>query len=459
MSRAKHTLPDAAEIDAVILASKYLPLGDAADSRVAAAVAAAAADAPPRLTGGESPQNTPISKGYEKILELLHSPVVQEYEFFQVTLTNEKGQLIEVPLRRGRDDAALIDQLTFTVHESTIPKFLGYPLVSDNEYIVAYSKIIDAIFGFGVSEKLPHKGKFFYEVCYRLGPVDVQYGTLHYGGQRDTILIELNGTGCQAAKAGWETRLHEFLKQAVRPHITRVDVAHDFFQGEYTPEQALIDHDHGLFNSSGRSPKSECVGSAWRSEDYSGKTFYVGRRGSFKFVRVYEKGRAFGDKDSDWVRFEIEFRAQKNTHIPLDILISPGSYLAGSYPELSIFDTCSRRIETIAKTVQITYEQRIFHARNQVGRLMNFLLDTGKDPVEICQMLKAEDGLYPKGLMPEQYDAGKAQDVYLHQYFDDDILLDIDFPSYSSRPTTGKPKGFEDLSSLDIQEELDCLIK
>ena len=58
------------------------------------------------------------------------------------------------------------------------------------------------------------------------------YGKLHYGGQRETLLVELNAQGCIAAKEGWEKRLYDFLADAVRPKITRVDVAHDFFQGE-----------------------------------------------------------------------------------------------------------------------------------------------------------------------------------------------------------------------------------
>lgn len=383
---------------------------------------------------------------------------VQEYEFFKTTVTNNKGELIEIPLRRGLKDSALIDQLTFTIHENSIPKFLGYPLVTDNEYINAYSSILFAIFGFGVSEKLPYKGKFFYNSCYRLGPVDCQYGALHYGGQRDTMLIELNGTGCQASKPGWETRLYEFLKQSVRPHITRVDVAHDFFNGEYTPEQALIDHDAGLFNGNGRKPKSECTGAAWREEDYTGKTFYIGRKGSFKFVRVYEKGRAFGDANSPWVRFEIEFRAQKTCHIPLDVLNYPGQYLSGAYDiGKKIFNTPSRRADANTVAVNLTFDQRLFYAKTQVGRLMNFLLDIGWEPEKICQALKNDDGKYPKGLQPEEYDASKAQETYLHQYITDDLpdwFLDGLPSMYVDRNTNAPPQGFEDIKNRDIDDEL-----
>ena len=135
--------------------------------------------------------------------------------------------MIEIPLRRGREDGAFIDQITFTIHEDTIPKVAGFPLVSDNEHIIKYSEFLEQILGFGISAKLPFKGKFFYQSCYQLGSENVEYGKVHYGGQRETMLVELNGTGCTAAKPGWEARLYEFLNQAIRPKITRVDVAHE----------------------------------------------------------------------------------------------------------------------------------------------------------------------------------------------------------------------------------------
>ena len=417
----------------------------------------AAVDAPPRLTGGD--ENTPLSsKGTdEKLFSLFAAEEIKKYEYFKTTVTDDKGRLIEIPLRRGLSDAALIDQLTFTIHETTLTKYLGYPLISDTDFICAYSEILMSILGFGVTERLPFKGKFFYDSCYHLGPSGIEYGKLHYGGQRDTILIELNGTGCQAAKEGWESRLYAFLKLAIRPNITRVDVAHDFFNGEYSPERAMVDHDHGLFDCKNMRPKSECVGAAWREEDFTGKTFYVGRRGNAKFTRIYEKGRAFGDKDSKWVRFETEFRATKTHHVPLAILQKPGEFLTGAYPVgASIFDCAVQRIETKSQTVNLTFDQRIFHAKNQVGRLMNFLLDIGKAPDEICKMLKADDGKYPNGLMPEQYDADKAQEVYLHEYIaplEDDFGM-VNLPSLSPDFDHRRRFFLVDKTDFEVRQEM-----
>lgn len=370
--------------------------------------AATAEGCPPRLIGGEQ-NKTPNPQGAEK--------TEFEFEYFSHFVSDGKGRLIEIPLRRGRDDGAFIDQITFTIHEDSLPKVTGKGLVSDTEYIVQYSELLQGILGFGITQKLPFKGKFFYKSCYQLGPDNVEYGKVHYGGQRETMLVELNGTGCMAALPGWEKRLYEFLNKCVRPKITRVDVAHDFFGGEYTPDQAMLDHDNGFFDNHNMRPKSECRGTAWRSEDGSGKTFYVGKRGNSKFTRVYEKGRQLGDIDSPWVRFEMEFRAG-DIEIPLDMLLYSGSYLGGAYPICkAIFKVSAKRMDAKEETVNLTFEHKLFHARNQVGKLVNFLKgidwDDSKIVEELCKGIKG----YPKGLQPEQYDCRDQEKhvQYIHE--------------------------------------------
>lgn len=373
--------------------------------------AATAEGCPPRLIGGEQ-NKTPNPKGAEKTENQEF-----QFEYFSHFVSNGKGRFIEIPLRRGRDDGAFIDQITFTIHENSMTKVTGKGLVSDTEFVVQYSELLEEILGFGITQKLPFKGKFFYQSCYQLGPDNVEYGKVHYGGQRETILVELNGTGCMAALPGWENRLYEFLSKCVRPKITRIDVAHDFFNGEYTPDQAMLDHDNGHYDVHNMRPKSECRGTAWRNEDGSGKTFYIGKRGNSKFTRVYEKGRQFGDVDSPWVRFETEFRAG-DIEIPLDILLYSGSYLGGAYPICkAIFKTEAKRMEVKVKTVNLIFDDKLFHARNQVGKMVNFLRDIGWDDSRIVdELVKGVEG-YPKGLQPEQYDCKNQTQKfqYIHE--------------------------------------------
>lgn len=123
-------------------------------------------------------------------------------EYFTHVLNN-KGKLLEVPLRRGRADGAFIDYLTFsfdkiTLHERMKAHLLLVKNPDDEVYIHFLSEVLVEIFGFGISEKRQGKGKFFYQAFYQLGSMEVNYGTVHIGGQRNTILVDLSGTGCQA---------------------------------------------------------------------------------------------------------------------------------------------------------------------------------------------------------------------------------------------------------------------
>lgn len=406
---------------------------------------------PPRLIGGEQ-NKTPNPQGADQTKNQ-----AVEFHYFSHFVSDGKGRLIEIPLRRGRDDGAFIDQITFTIHEDSLPKVTGKGLVSDTEYIVQYSELLQEILGFGITQKLPFKGKFFYKSCYQLGPGNVEYGKVHYGGQRDTILVELNGTGCMAALPGWENRLYEFLNQCIRPKITRVDVAHDFFNGEYTPDQAMLDHDNGHYDVHNMRPKSECRGTAWRNEDGSGKTFYIGKRGNSKFTRVYEKGRQFGDVDSPWVRFETEFRAG-DIEIPLDMLLYSGSYLGGAYPICkAIFKTEAKRMNAKVETVNLTFEHKLFHARNQVGKLVNFLKGIGWEDSQIVdELIRGVEG-YPKGLQPEQYDCTdqtqKFQYIHEEQKAIEALNLETLLDDLGEAKQTAFPQDTELQHIRDIETE------
>ena len=160
---------------------------------------------------------------------------MSQIEYFSHFITDERGKLIEVPQRRGVQDGVFIDWLSITFHQDTLVKIAGCPLVSDTEYMYVLSRKLEEILGFGITRKCKSKGNKFYESMYRLGSDDVDYGEVHYGGQRDTVLIELKGVGCNLAQAGWEARMRQFLENAVRPRITRIDLALDFFDGQYTP--------------------------------------------------------------------------------------------------------------------------------------------------------------------------------------------------------------------------------
>lgn len=376
---------------------------------------------PPRLTGGEQQKTNPMGG------EQNQNPI----EYFSHFLTDGKGRLIEVPQRRGAIDGVFCDWITFTFHEDTLLKYVGHPLVSDTEYMWVLSKKLEEMLGFGITRKAKSKGNKFYDSMYMLGSEDAEYGAVHYGGQRDTVLIELKGLGCNLSAEGWEKRLYDFMKNAVRCRITRCDLALDFFNGEYTPEQALLDHDNGFFNNHNMQPKRETRGTAWQKEDGTGKTIYIGRVKNARYVRIYEKGRQLGDKDSSWVRFEIQFN-HGDIEIPFEILQDSGAYFSGAFPICQTFKNMpeAKRIAVREKTLNMTFEHKVKHGKNAVGGLVRFMRDVGMDDAQIVEMLIAEDGKYPKGLEPARYDVNELLEAqkygYLHNSPEAELARETD---------------------------------
>lgn len=307
-------------------------------------------DAPPRTNRGDT-EKAPLAT----------------VERLQLVVT-ESGEVKTVAVRVPcGDQVAMIDTLRFTVSEQTFCKTAGRQLVGDDEFVLEASAVLTGIFGFGVTKDL-HVRRDFYLGAWELGDA---YGYVAIGGssQRGTILVNLTGQGCIAAKDGWEGRLYDFLAQtAARPTITRVDLAHDCMQGEYTVDQADQWYDDGLFTASGRAPSHEHRGD-WRNPRGKGRSLYVGRRKNGKMCRVYEKGMEQGDETSPWVRFEVEVRNDKRV-IPLDVLRDPSGYFVGAYPCLRFFEHARtpQRIEVKQKAAEINVD----------ASLQNILISYGK---------------------------------------------------------------------------------
>ncbi|PIT21818.1 hypothetical protein BGI36_04270, partial [Snodgrassella communis] len=290
-------------------------------------------------------------------------------------LVMQNGQIKEIPVKKGVGTAAHIDALTITMPELVFNQSLD--AVTDDEVAGQISGTIYEIMGYGLSSAA--RGRNGYSMSYLMGTERVSYGYVAFGGsqQRETVCIHFTGTGLMAAQDGWEHRLYQFLQDfAPNARITRCDLAHDFIEGEYTPEQALKDWESGLFTSRYTKPVAECVGSDWLSGTNRGKTLYIGSRKSSKYCRIYEKGKEQGDEQSKWVRFELELK-NKDIIIPHDILINPGQYLTGAYPICEqLFKNHKEQIARIElkkkqETVGIEHCQK--YASMQASGFLNYL--------------------------------------------------------------------------------------
>lgn len=80
----------------------------------------------------------------------------ESFEHYSTFITDSKGRLIEVPLRRGVGNSAFIDQISFSFHEDTLSICAGEPLVADDDYMIWASLKLESIFGFGIAQKASH---------------------------------------------------------------------------------------------------------------------------------------------------------------------------------------------------------------------------------------------------------------------------------------------------------------
>lgn len=195
------------------------------------------------------------------------------------------------------------------------------------------------------------------------------FGLLAFGGdaQKNTLHVELNAQACRRLRDWNAVRLWGEGNAAV---VTRVDIAHDDLDGNQLTIAAALDWlREGRFNSNGRPPRAQLIDDLGAN---TGKTLYVGRRGSGKLLRVYEKGKQLGDEASQWVRAEVELR-NKGRMVPWDTVTEPGRYLAGAYPALCFLSSEQSRLRTLQRTAEISYAAMVRNLRAQGGKSLHVM--------------------------------------------------------------------------------------
>lgn len=194
----------------------------------------------------------------------------------------------------------------------------------------------------------------------------VDWGGDHHGGR---ARLDISGAGCSRV-ADWQ-KMMVAIAHFQDVTITRVDLAVDLLNGEYSVEDAVEWYQQGDFNAGGRMPSHSLIGD-WLSPQ-RGRTIMVGRRENGKCMRCYEKGRQLGDSSSPWTRFEVEIR-NTDREIPLDILINPDTYFVGAYRCLErLLAVAGTRIATNKKEGEISVEYLLGHARIGYGKLAHVL--------------------------------------------------------------------------------------
>ena len=263
----------------------------------------------------------------------------------KMVLEGRKVKLMTVERSTSADAGVIVDYFRCTVHRdallrASIPskgELIVDGLQTDAEIVYDLAVVWARTLGFKVGDMRPAGRDYYDHTVIVLNEDDHEVGSVSGGGvmQRGTFCFSLKGNGCNFANPGWESRAYQFLSP-LQATITRIDLARDFFKGEYGFQAAYDAYQNDEFSYRGRKPSFDDAG----SKKGFATTFYVGKRESGKLFRGYDKGHQFKLMDDPWWRAEVELR-NHNRVIPLEALIRPASFFAGAY------GFCARILEDV----------------------------------------------------------------------------------------------------------------
>lgn len=239
--------------------------------------------------------------------------------------------------------------------------------------------------------------QFYTNHCLIMDREGEMVGRVAFGGNRDTMMVDLTGTGCRWVKSWSHVK---FQLEVLSARISRCDVAVDDFDGvslDASRRQSADDLRElaeqargGLFKGRGRPPLT-----SFRDDHGSRKgcTLYVGQKGHNQLC-MYEKGREQGDETSPWLRYENRFYGKHvgdeagNRGVPLDILSHPLRFFRGAHAWLAalcdrvgLVDLARRAVVVKAK-VEATAKALVQWMRTQVGPSLNLVVQALGDEAD-----------------------------------------------------------------------------
>lgn len=289
------------------------------------------------------------------------------------TVIREESLIGESPGSDGKPLGAFTDFLNVTFR---LPEWKD-PAAG---FFYRLTEVVGSAFGIMEDQK---RGLHGYEQSYRFERGGVRFA---FGGQSNTALLSIPGEGCAFVK-DWD-HLVELCERELQARITRWDGATDDFEGVHSVDDAVALYLAGAFNGGGRKPAYDQRGS-WIVPDGAGRTFYVGKRRNGKLLRVYEKGKQLGAKESPWTRWEVELHNIDRV-IPWEVISEPARFIAGAYPALSWVSNSGSRIPTLRRTDGISYERIVFYARVAYGRLIDTMLHRDQSAEDVVRQLRRE---------------------------------------------------------------------
>lgn len=299
----------------------------------------------------------------QDLIELFGSAIEEAEEFKGTEPTTDKPRLVtrgphSYPPTQQKQFTKL-DTLSFTAKE---PYWIVQQLV---EVSCPGSTFIKLKYG----KNGYHSG--FSVIKDKRELAQIYYGSLSNDRQNERPQLIIGGNG-KTDEFNFEV-FHYWATFMESPKITRADICLDIFDGSLTIEQVAQAHIDGQFKAlkANKNPRITPYGQIQPDGTNPGRTLYIGSLSSSKSVRFYEKGfemfksilnseekkdefmkdileESFKDGKemsfdgindnkpfdiSKWLRAEVQLR-NANCDIPLDLLIKPDEYFAGSYPYL-----------------------------------------------------------------------------------------------------------------------------
>lgn len=213
----------------------------------------------------------------------------------------------------------------------------------------------------GVRFYVPYDGK-------ALAVARLDFGGDHHGSR---ARLDISGSGC--SRLSNLPALRNRLECFDQVKLTRVDLALDFLDGQFSVDDAAHWYAQGEFNAGGRMPRHSTIGDWLNEQSKHGRTLEVGRRENGKMLRCYEKGKQLGDQSSRWTRFEVELR-NNDRDLPFELLTDPDRFFVGAYKCLErLLDTAGERIPTHQKEGEIALEVMTEYARSSYGPLLHVM--------------------------------------------------------------------------------------
>lgn len=395
------------------------------------------------------------SNDNQQSLKNLNEQVAEHYKNLILARANAQTLIVigsdnktkEVPVRMpNQGEYCIVDYVSFVCHLDDLYKWATYSdNDSDNPFYgnswigaaldtqledkqTAINHIADkigetlaGIFGEDVDDVFSNvsytgSGMFGYKFSCNIGSRENLLGKVCFGRNNNTCLVSITGLGCSVAVSGWEKRLYEFLCQCQNAKITRIDLAHDDFNGDYScVESSDMYETDGLFYTKGTRPKVQQLGD-WKYNLGDGRTLQIGNRANGKVERIYEKGKQLGDKGSKWLRTELEI-SNANRVIPFDILINPTAYFCGAYPYNSLLiDNCRAFNVFVKKNRQLNQNA----SQNNTSEPTSEII-AQRIPI----LVKGGEISLKKSLSIWQKQCGKYIAAFRQIFQDDSFILDL----------------------------------